>query len=43
MLRIGVIGCGRIAEKHLQAYKKLKDVEITVTDILQEGQIIAQN
>lgn len=43
MLRIGVIGCGRIAEKHLQAYKKLKDIEITVTDILQEGQIIAQN
>jgi len=43
MLRIGVIGCGRIAEKHLQAYKKLKDIEITVTDILQEGQTIAKN
>lgn len=43
MIRIGVVGCGKIAEKHLQAYKKLEDVEITVTDIVPKGQMIAQN
>lgn len=43
MIRIGVIGCGKIAEKHLQAYKKLEDVDITVTDIVQKGQRIARS
>jgi predicted dehydrogenase len=43
VVKIGVIGCGRIAEKHLNAYKKLKDVEITVTDIVEKGKAIAQN
>lgn len=42
MTRIGVIGCGKIAEKHLTAYRKLEDVEITVTDIVDRGQTIAE-
>ena len=43
MIKIGVIGCGKIAEKHLNAYKKLEGVEITVTDIVEKGKMIAQN
>jgi predicted dehydrogenase len=43
MIRIGVIGCGKIAEKHLNAYKKLGGVDITVTDIVEKGKMIAQN
>jgi predicted dehydrogenase len=43
VLKIGVIGCGRIAEKHLNAYKRLIGVEITVTDIVEKGKAIAQN
>jgi predicted dehydrogenase len=43
MIRLGVIGCGKIAEKHLQAYKKLPDIEVTVTDIVPKGETIAQN
>lgn len=41
MIRIGVIGCGKIAEKHLNAYKKLKNVEVIVTDIVEKGKEIA--
>jgi len=43
MTKIGVIGCGKIAEKHLQAYKKLEGVQVTVTDIVPKGQVIARN
>lgn len=43
MIRIAVIGCGKIAEKHLQAYKKLKDIEITVTDIVPKAAKIAES
>jgi predicted dehydrogenase len=43
MLRIGVIGCGKIAEKHLNAYKKIKTSEIIVSDIVEKGKAIAQN
>ena len=43
MIRIGVIGCGKIAEKHLTAYTKIKGVEITVTDIVGKRKIIARN
>src|SRR6266446_5157928 len=32
MVGIGVIGCGKIAERHLSAYKKLGDVDITIGD-----------
>jgi len=43
MLKIGVIGCGKIAEKHLNAYKKIKGIEIVVSDIVEKGKTIAQN
>lgn len=43
MIRIGIIGCGKIAEKHLNAYRKIEDVEITVTDIDKRGKLLAQN
>jgi len=42
-VRIGVIGCGKIAEKHLNAYKKFEDVEVTVTDIVEKGKTVAHN
>lgn len=32
MLTIGIIGCGRIAERHLQAYQRLPDVRVVVAD-----------
>lgn len=42
MTRIGVIGCGKIAEKHLNAYRRL-GVEVVVTDIVERGAMIAAN
>jgi predicted dehydrogenase len=42
MTRIGVIGCGKIAEKHLNAYRKL-GVEVTVTDVVPKGAVIAEH
>lgn len=33
MVKIGIIGCGKIAEKHVGAYLRLDNVEITVSDI----------
>lgn len=41
-IHIGVIGCGKIAEKHLNAYRKLEGVQITVTDIVPKGEAVAQ-
>lgn len=41
MIRIGLIGCGKIAEKHLAAYRKLEGVEVTVTDIVERGRTVA--
>lgn len=32
MVTIGVIGCGRIAERHVEAYRKLGGVKIVVAD-----------
>ncbi len=32
-IRIGVIGCGKISEKHLMGYKKIQDIEIFISDI----------
>ncbi len=32
-VRIGIIGCGKIGERHLNAYKKIEGVEIIVSDI----------
>ncbi len=31
-MRIGVIGCGRIAEKHIMTYKKMPDVRVVTFD-----------
>jgi myo-inositol 2-dehydrogenase/D-chiro-inositol 1-dehydrogenase len=43
MIRIGVVGCGKIAEKHLNAYRKLSDrVEVTVTDVVPKGAAVAE-
>ncbi|MCB0099350.1 MAG: hypothetical protein KDE46_26640, partial [Caldilineaceae bacterium] len=28
MIRIGIVGCGRILNAHLQGYKKLRDIGI---------------
>ena len=42
MTRVGVLGCGKIAERHLNAYRKL-DVEVTVSDIVPRGEMIANN
>ena len=40
--RIAVIGCGKIAEKHLNAYRKLPQAEVTVADIVPKGRTIAE-
>ena len=32
MVKVAIIGCGRIAERHLDAYRKLDDVEVIVSD-----------
>ena len=40
--RVGVLGCGKIAERHLNAYRKL-DVEVTVSDIVPRGEMISSN
>ncbi len=42
-MKIGVIGCGKIAEKHLNAYRKLKGVEVTVADIVEKGKVVAES
>ncbi len=31
-MRIGVIGCGKIAEKHIMTYKKIPDVRVVTFD-----------
>jgi predicted dehydrogenase len=42
LTRIAVIGCGKIAEKHLAAYRKL-DVEVVVSDLVERGRMVAEN
>lgn len=42
MTRIGVVGCGKIAEKHLAAYRKL-EADIVVSDIVGKGRLVASN
>ncbi len=32
MVRIGILGCGRIAERHLMAYKKMPGAEVAIAD-----------
>lgn len=33
MIRIGVLGCGKIAERHILAYKKILGVKLVVADV----------
>lgn len=32
MIKVGILGCGRIAERHLLAYKKMPGLEVVITD-----------
>jgi predicted dehydrogenase len=41
-MRIAVVGCGKIAERHLAAYRAIDGVEVTVTDIVERGRSVAQ-
>src|SRR4051794_35990089 len=41
-MQIAVIGCGKIAEKHLNAYRKLPQANVTVADIVPKGKVIAE-
>ena len=44
MIRIGVIGCGKIAEKHFSAYKSLDGVEVVASDIdASKRDVVEQN
>ena len=43
MIKIGILGCGKIAEKHLNAYQKIDDIEVYVSDIVEKGKIVAEN
>lgn len=40
-MRVGVLGCGKIAERHLAAYRKL-GADVTVTDIVERGRMVAE-
>lgn len=42
MTRVGLIGCGKIARKHLSAYRKIEDVDVVVTDIDPEKRSVAR-
>lgn len=41
MTKIGVFGCGKIAEKHLAAYSRIDGVEVVATDLLAAGEEVA--
>jgi len=43
MIHIGVIGCGKIAQKHLNAYRKIENIKVTVSDIVDKGKTVANN
>lgn len=32
-VKIGLVGCGKIGERHLKAYRRMKDVEVIVSDV----------
>lgn len=42
MVNVGIIGCGKIAEKHLSGYFDLDGVSVTVTDIDKDKQSVAK-
>jgi predicted dehydrogenase len=33
MIKVGILGCGRIAERHLLAYKKMPGLEVVISDV----------
>lgn len=33
MIKVGILGCGRIAERHLLAYKKIPGLDVVLTDV----------
>jgi len=35
-VRVGVLGCGKIASKHLNSYQKIDEFDVTITDIKPE-------
>lgn len=41
MIHVGVIGCGKIARRHLAAYASFPDVQVTVADIVPQGEQVA--
>jgi predicted dehydrogenase len=41
-MRIAVVGCGKIAERHLHAYRSVPGVKLTVTDIVPRGADVAR-
>ncbi len=42
MLSIGLVGCGNIAIRHLNAYRQLGGLNIIVTDIVPESKAVAE-
>ena len=39
MVNIGIVGCGRIAERHVEAYRRMPDVRIVVADEQREAAV----
>jgi predicted dehydrogenase len=42
LTRIGVVGCGKIAEKHFNAYRRIEEVDVLATDIDPDKESIAE-
>ncbi|WP_424017688.1 Gfo/Idh/MocA family protein [Halorientalis pallida] len=41
-ISVGVVGCGKIAERHINAYAKLDGVDVTITDIDESKRSVAE-
>ena len=41
-LRVGIIGCGRQAPKHISGYQAYGNVELTVSDIVNDSALAYQ-
>ncbi len=35
-MKVGIIGCGKIAERHLTGYKKIDEADVTVSDMVED-------
>ncbi len=35
-MKVGIVGCGKIAERHLTGYKKINNTEVVVSDLVEE-------